>query len=145
ALLDAARGGAGGGCEASLAWAWVQAALGDEAGVRHHAAAAARAVAHARRPALRLIAAAETLGCLEDCGVVPAPETRDRLLRASSRLPPLAAACVRVALRRPLDGDAALVPVKRADHELIRRFEALVDAIHDTPDEAGGRQAIAAD
>src|SRR5262249_57615626 len=109
ALLDAAPGDADAACEASLASAWVQAALGDEAGVRHHAAAAARAAAHARRPALRLIAAAETLGCLEDCGVVPAPETRDRLLRASSRLPPLAAACVRVALRPPPHRDPAPV------------------------------------
>jgi len=145
ALLEAAAGDGESICEARLASAHVQAAVGDAAGVRHHAEAAARAARLTRSPTLRLIVAADALGCLEDCGVSPPAAARDRLLRASTRVPPLAAARIRVALHRPRDGDDGLVPMKRADHELIRRFEALVDAIHDTPDEAAALQVIASD
>src|SRR5213078_760575 len=49
-----------------------------------------------------------------------------------------------VALKRPHDGDASLVPTRRKDDEVIRRFEAVVDAIHDAPDEAAALQAVAA-
>ena len=145
ALLDAAPGDHEAACHARLASAYVQAALGDEAGVRHHASAAVRAARHAAKPTLKLIATADTLGCLDDCGVAVSAAARDRLLKASSRLPPLTAARVRVALHRPREGDAGLVPARRTDHELIRRFEALVDAMHDAPDEAAALEAIAAD
>jgi transcriptional regulator with AAA-type ATPase domain/tetratricopeptide (TPR) repeat protein len=145
ALLDAAPDDHEVATDARLASVYVQAALGDAAGVRHHAAAAVRAARRARNPALRLIADADTMGCLEDCGVAPSSAARERLLRASLRLAPLAAARVRVAVHRPHEGDAALVPVRRTDHDLIARFEALADAVHDTPDEASALQVIAAD
>jgi DNA-binding NtrC family response regulator/tetratricopeptide (TPR) repeat protein len=145
ALLDAADTDFEASCDAHLMCARVKAAIGDVAGVRHHAARAAQAARDARHPALRLVTAAEILGSLEDCGIAPLPAARERLLRAAGRLPALAAATVRVALRRPRPEDARLVPAKRADHELIRRFEALVDAIHDAPDEASALQVMAAD
>ena len=145
ALLDAAPDDPEAACDARLASMHVQAAVGDAAGVRHHGQAAYAAARRTRSPLLRLVAAAETIGCLEDCGVLPSADARDRLLRASLRLPRLAAARVRVALRRPADGDAALVPARRRDHELIRRFEALIDAMHDAPDEPAALLAIAVD
>ena len=145
ALLEADAGDPESACEAHLASMYVQAAVGDAAGVRHHGLAARGAAARTRSPVLRLVAAADLMGCLEECGVTPAAPGRDRLVRAALRLPRLAAARVRVALHRPADGDTALVPARQTEHELIRRFEALVDAMHDTPDEAAALQVIAAD
>ena len=126
ALLDAGPGDPDAACEAHVASMYVQAAVGDAAGVRHHGLAARGAAARGRSPVTRLVAA----------GGMP---------HASRHPIRSAAARVRVALHRPADGDAALVPARQTEHELIRRFEALVDAMHDTPDEAAALQVIACD
>ena len=86
---------------------------------------------------------------------------RRRLLSAAGRLPPLAAARVRAALRRDgeagpsdrvtlrrfieMSGAVALGPAPHGSGDLIHRFQALLDAIHDSPDEAAALQVIAAD
>jgi DNA-binding NtrC family response regulator/tetratricopeptide (TPR) repeat protein len=144
-------------CEAHLAAAHVQAALGHVDEVRRHAQAAQAAARHARIPALRIRAAAETRACLDQCGVRSSPGARQRLLRATAKLPPLAAARVRAALHRPdeedetlrrfveTSGAIALMPSPRDGSDLIHRFQTLIDAIHDTPDESAALAVIARD
>jgi DNA-binding NtrC family response regulator/tetratricopeptide (TPR) repeat protein len=157
AINDATDEDAAGLCEAHLAGAHVEAALGHVDKVRRHARAAHVAGRRARVPALRLRAAAETTACLEQCGVSPRPGARDRLLRAAAKLPPLAAARVRAPLRRPNEEDEALrrfvemsgavglIPSPSDHTDLIQWFQTLLDGIHDTPDEGAALQAIAAD
>jgi predicted ATP-dependent protease len=132
-------------CRAYLAAAHAHAALGDRDGVHRHAAAARRAARDARIPALRLVAEAESLACLELCGVAPPAPARNRLLRAAAKLPPLAAARIRTALHAADASDAALIAAPRDNADLIHRFQALVNAIHDSPDETTALQLIAAD
>ena len=149
-------------CEAHLAAVHLHAALGQAEHVREHALHATEAVRGSRVPALRLRAAAEVMACLEQSGVPAVPAARRRLLSAAARLPPLAAARVRAALRcdgRPrsscsndaLDrfiewsGAIALSPPAQQTGDLIQRFQSLLDAIHDSPDESAALQVIAAD
>jgi hypothetical protein len=144
-------------CEAHLAAAGVHAALGQEADVRSHARTALDLARRSRLPALRIRAAAEIAGSLEQCGVPASGTTRHRLLSAARRLPPLTAARVRAALRRSGEdpdelrtfiewsGAAALAPPAHGARDLIARFQSLLDAIHDSPDEAAALQVIAAD
>jgi two-component system response regulator HydG len=148
---------ASGLCEAHLAAAHVHAALGQVEEVRHHARAATRAGRESRVPALRFRAAAEALACLEQCGAPAAAATRRRLLSIARRLPPLAAARLRAALAREgnddrelrrfveVSGAVALDRARPGPVDLIHRFQTLVDAIHDSPDEATALQLIAAD
>jgi DNA-binding NtrC family response regulator len=145
ALASAADLDARDASRAYLAAAHAHAALGDRDGVHRHAAAARRAARDARIPALRLVAEAETLACLELCGVAPAAAARDRLLRAAAKLPRLAAARIRTALHAGDAADAALIAAPRDNAELIHRFQALLNAIHDAPDETTALQLIAAD
>ena len=132
-------------CEARLAAARVQAVMGEAALVSQHVDEAARLARAARNPALRLLVAAERVGCLDRCGVSSPPAVRDRLVRAASRLPPLAAAEIRLAVQRPTRADAMLLPVRRHEGDLMQRFRALVDAIHDAPDDVSALQVIAGD
>ena len=144
-------------CEAHLAAAHVHAALGQADEVRRQAQAADRAARRARIPALRIRTAAEVRGCLDRCGVHGSAAARQRLLRAAAKLPPLASARVRAALRRPDESDdslrrfveasgaIALLPSPREGSDLIHRFQTLLDAIHDTPDEPAALAIIAAD
>jgi DNA-binding NtrC family response regulator len=132
-------------CRAYQAAAHAHAALGDRDGVQRHAAAARRAARAARIPALRLVVEADALACLELCGIAPSAVARNRLLRAASTLSPLAAARIRTALHAAGAADAALIPAPRDNAELIHRFQALVNAIHDSPDEMTALQLIAAD
>ncbi len=150
-------GDAAGVCEAHLAAAHLHAALGQEAEVRAHARAAVDASRASRIPALRWRAAADAVACLEQCGISGGATARRRLLSAARRLPPLAAARVRAALRQggepaeeltrfiELSGALALGPRPLGSRDLIQRFQALLDAIHDSPDEAAALQIIAAD
>jgi DNA-binding NtrC family response regulator/tetratricopeptide (TPR) repeat protein len=140
-------------CEAHLAAAHVHAALGQEDEARRHARAAVETGRRSKVPALRLRAAAGAIAC----GVAGGGSARRRLLSAARRLPPLSAAWVRAALRRDGEEDPDLarfiemsgaVTLGRAPHpapDLIDRFQALLDAIHDSPDEAAALQVIAAD
>jgi hypothetical protein len=143
-------------CEAHLAAAHVEAALGHADHVRRHANAAQAAARRARVPALRSGRPPKG-ACLEQCGIPSSGGARDRLLRAATRLPPLAAARVRSALRRPeeedeelrrfvdFSGAVALVAPPNDNSDLIRRFQTLLDAIHDTPDESAALGVIAGD
>ena len=142
-------------CEAHLASMRVHAALGHMDEVRRHAQAASHASRRSRVPALRLRAAAEAISC----DVAATPAARRRLVSAARRLPPLAAARVRAALRGAEDaaedealtrfidmsGAVALGPAPPGAIDLIHRFQSLLDAIHDSPDEAAALQVIAAD
>jgi DNA-binding NtrC family response regulator/tetratricopeptide (TPR) repeat protein len=139
-------------CEAHLAAAQLHASLNQSEEARRHARAAADASRRSRVPALRLRAAAEVAA-----GIPGGSAARRRLLFAAGRLPPLAAARVRAALRRDgeddeelrrfveMSGALALGPAPHGTVDLIQRFQALLDAIHDTPDEAAALQVIAAD
>jgi DNA-binding NtrC family response regulator/tetratricopeptide (TPR) repeat protein len=140
-------------CEAHLAAAHLHAALGQVDEARRQARAAADAARRSRVPALRLRAAADAVVCGIDAG----PAARRRLLSAARRLPPLAAARVRAALRpdgadeielRRFIEKSGAVALGAAPHgtvDLIHRFQALLDAIHDSPDEGAALQVIAAD
>ena len=144
-------------CEAHLAAAHVHGALGQADEVRHHAHAADRAARRARVPALRIRTAAEVRACLDRCGVRGGAGTRQRLLRAATKLSPLASARVRAALGRPdeqdetlrrfveASGAIALLPSSCESSDLIHRFQTLLDAIHDTPDEPAALAVIARD
>jgi len=132
-------------CEAHLAACQVQALLGDVDNVRRHAAAAQRAARQTRSPAMRLRAAAEVYGCLERSGAQVSSLTRERLLRASRRLPALSGACIRSALNGATATDEALIVLPRDNAHLIQQFRALLHAIHDAPDEETALQLIAAD
>ncbi len=144
-------------CEARLAAVHVHAALGQDELVRSHAAGAMQAARGSRSPGLRWRAAAEVLSCLEQCGVPGSGAGRRRLLSAAHRLPPLAAARIRTALRRPgedpedvrrfveLSGAVIFAATPDRSADLMLRFQALLDAIHDTPDEETALQVIAAD
>ena len=145
ALAAAGEADARSACRAYLAATHVHAALGDRDGVLRHAAAARRAARDARIPALHLVAKAETQACLERCGVPPSAAARDRLLRAAAKLPPLAGARIRTALQRADAADTALIAAPRDNAELIHRFQALVNAIHEAPDESTALRLIAAD
>jgi DNA-binding NtrC family response regulator/tetratricopeptide (TPR) repeat protein len=162
ALRDAPEDDPAARCEAHLAAVHVHAALGQVEQVREHARGATEAVRQAGAPALRLRAAAEGMACLEQSGVPAGTAARRRLLSAATRLPPLAAARVRAALRREngpgdpgsnedLDrfiersGAVALSPAPQGTDDLIQRFQSLIDAIHDSPDESAALQVIAAD
>jgi len=142
-------------CEGHLAAARVEAALGRTEEARAHTRAAVAAARRTRMPWRALCAAAEASACLEPCGVAIAATRRNRLLRAAGRLPPLAAARVRAALAKPgehdedlmrfvqVSGAVALTAAPRNSSDLIDRFQALIDTIHDTPDEAAALQAVA--
>ena len=132
------------GCVAHLAMTHVQAAIGSIDAVRRHGAAAEACARRSRSPALRLRAAAEVLACLEQCGAKH-PAVRGRLLRAANRLPPLAAARIRTALRAATSADAALIADVAGSGDLIHQFRSLITAIHDAPDEPAALHAIAAD
>ena len=141
-------------CEAHLAAAHVHAALGQGEMVRHHATAATAAARRSRAPARRLRAEAEALACLAQTGRPARASVIRRLLSAARRLPPLAAARVRSALDPAGDdlkrfvessGAIALLPPAQTAADLIRRFQTILDAIHDSPDEAAALQLIAAD
>ena len=131
-------------CAAHLAMIHVQAALGAVDAVRRHAGLAASAARRSRCPALRIRVAAEVLAAMEQCGVKD-PHARDRVLRASRRLPILTAARIRTALGAATRADAALVVTSARSGDLIHRFRALLTAIHDAPDESAALQAIVAD
>jgi DNA-binding NtrC family response regulator/tetratricopeptide (TPR) repeat protein len=140
-------------CEAHLASMHVHAALGQAEEARRHAQAASRAGRRSRVPALRLRAAAEAIAC----GVPAVPAAKRRLRSAVSRLPPLAAARVRAALGSgspddealtrfiEMSGAVALGPAPRVTMDLIHRFQSLLDAIHDSPDDTTALHLIAAD
>ncbi len=140
-------------CEAHLAAAHLHAALGQVDEARRHARTAADAARRSRVPALRLRAAADGVAC----GVPAGGAARRRLLSAARRLPPLAAARVRAALRPDgsdaielsrfveMSGAVALGPEPHGTVDLIHRFQALLDAIHDSPDEGAALHMIAAD
>ena len=159
AVREAVDGSAAARCEAHLAAVHVYAALGQHEQVREHACRATDAVRGSGSPALRLRAAAEVMACLEQTGVSADAAARRRLLSAARRLPPLAAARVRAALRRdagPADTDAlhrfiersgavALCPPPQGSGDLIQQFQSLIDAIHESPDESAALQVIAAD
>ena len=157
AIREVAPGDHAGALEAHLATAHVHAALGQDKDVREHACAALAAARAARMPALRLRAAAESAACLEQCGFPIAPATRRRLLAAARRLPPLTAARIRAALHHGVDdarelttfvgmsGAVSLTSPPAGAHDLVGRFQSLLDAIHDSPDEGAALQIIAAD
>src|SRR5262249_40110316 len=144
-LRDAAPRHPSDECLANLAAAHVQAALGQAGEVRGHVRAAETAARRARQPALRLRAAAEGGACLQQCGVPSSRAARRRLIRAASRLPPLAAARVRVPLGAGTEEDAALIASRRDNTDLIHRFQAILAAIHDAPDETAALRTIATD
>jgi transcriptional regulator with AAA-type ATPase domain len=127
-------------CDAHVAAACVHAALRDPDGVRRHIDEAMRAAQVTRHPARRFEVAAEKWGCLQRCGIPPAPRVRERLLRVAARLPPLAAMTIRQALQQPEPPEAATTP---ASTDLIRHFQQLIDATHDAGDEAAALQAMA--
>ena len=131
-------------CEARLAAARVQAALGDEGQVRSHLRPALSAARRARRPAARILAAVEAMACLEACGVRAPAAARARLIRAAQGLSPLAAARARRALGEPDAADALVLPAPQ-ERDLIQRFQTLLDAVHDMPDDAAALQAVADD
>jgi tetratricopeptide (TPR) repeat protein len=131
-------------CAAHLAMAHVQAAMGAIDPVRRHAAAAEDAARRVRVPSLRLRVAAETLACLEQCGV-SRPAARERLVRAARRLSALSGARIRGALGVATSADAALIGLGAANRDLIQRFRSLLAAIHESPDESAALQAIAGD
>jgi tetratricopeptide (TPR) repeat protein len=157
AIRDRPASDPAGLCEAHLAAAQLHAALGQADQVREHALGAGEAARSSRVPALRLRAAAEAMACLEQSGVPAGAAARRRLLSAARRLPPLAAARVRAALRRDgedegelrrfveMSGAVALGPPPHGTVDLIRHFQGLLDAIHDSPDESVALQVIAAD
>jgi DNA-binding NtrC family response regulator len=128
-------------CQAHVATAHVHAAMRDAAGVRRHMEAAIHVARAMRHPVLQLQLLAEKVGCLERCGEATPGRTRDRLLRAAARLPPLAAATVRAALQRQAPADLRLAT---RPSDLVQHFQSLIDATHDTPDEAAALQVIAA-
>jgi DNA-binding NtrC family response regulator/tetratricopeptide (TPR) repeat protein len=142
-------------CEACLSAVHLHAALGQVNEVRRYAREATDAARRSRLPGLRLRAAAEITASLEQCGVPAGPAARRRLLSAARRLPPLAAARVRAAVGRgseeelmrfvEMSGAVALGPAPHGTVDLIQRFQALLDAIHDSPDESAALQLIAAD
>jgi DNA-binding NtrC family response regulator len=127
-------------CEAHVAIAHLHASTRDGDGVRRHMDDALGAARSARRPALRILTEAERVVCLERCGVAGLGRTRERLLRAARHLPPLASTTIRTILQRP-----ASVPRATASdrQDLVRYFQLLIDATHDTPDEAAALQVIA--
>jgi DNA-binding NtrC family response regulator/tetratricopeptide (TPR) repeat protein len=125
-------------CDAHVAAAHLHAATRDEAGVRRDIDTAIRAARADRRPALGIVIAAEGIACLERCGAPPSSRERERLLRAAAHLPPLASMTVRGLLQR-----AAPARPTACQADLVQHFQRLIDAIHDTPDEAAGLQVIA--
>jgi DNA-binding NtrC family response regulator/tetratricopeptide (TPR) repeat protein len=131
-------------CAAHLAAAHVHAALGHVDEVRRHGRDAQVAACRARIPALRLQAAAESHACLQQCGVAGGA-ARERLVRAARGLPPLAAARVRVPLGAATEEDMALIAPPRDNSDLIHRFQMILGAIHDAPDESAALTVIAAD
>lgn len=145
AVASAPAGDAAAVCEAHLAAAQVDAALGDAEAVKRHTAIAIRAARDSRRPALRLCAIAEATGCLERVGVPASSRARTRLLRVSERLSPLSGARVRAAVGAATTADEPLVPTSRDNGHLIQHFRALLAAIHDAPDETAALQLIADD
>ena len=132
-------------CEAHLAAARVEAALGHADRVSSHLREAERAAAQARLPVLRLRAAAEAYACGRQTGAVLDAAARERLLRAAARLPPLAAAQVRAALGAGVAADAAFIAHPRDNSDLIHRFQAILAAVHEAPDEIAALQLVAAD
>jgi DNA-binding NtrC family response regulator/tetratricopeptide (TPR) repeat protein len=143
--------------DAHAAAAHVEAALGRYEEARRHADLATRAAKEVRQPEYRWRIAADAASVLARCGVPLNGSRRGRLLRATARLPPLAAARIRAALRRSDEDDrelrrfvdasgaTLLLPARDERLDLIGRFQALVDAVHATADEAGALQAIATD
>lgn len=146
--------------DAHAAAAHVDAALGRSDEARRHADLAKVAAKRIRRPAQRWQVAADVESILARCGAPVSETRRKRLLKAAARLPPLTAACIRAALqsgdgsgqdsaelRRFVEQSGAVVFLPADDNrsDLIDRFQALVDAIHATPDESAALQAVAAD
>ena len=131
--------------EARLASARAAVGAGNmEEAVRHLAAAVA-AARQARTPALHLRALAE------QCAVTGETRSRARLLRAATRLPPLAAARVRASLD-PGDpqlhafvaGSGATLLLPAAPPAgTAARFQDLLDAVQDAPDDAAALVAVA--
>jgi len=145
AIAAAREGGPADLCAAHLAASRVHAALADREAVRRQNEAAHAAARASRQPILRIWAAAEASACLDVVGLrTPAPE-RERLLRAARRLPPLAAARVRIALKAATSADRSLLDTPADTTDLIQRFRDLLTVIHDAPDEASALQLIAAD
>ncbi len=99
-------------------------------------------LAEAARAAARAIS---TAVAVERSGAQVSSLTRERLLRASRRLPALSGACIRSALNGATATDEALIVLPRDNAHLIQQFRALLHAIHDAPDEETALQLIAAD
>lgn len=145
AIAEAATWGAERECEAFLAATRVAAEMGDTAAVRRYLGSAADAARRSRVRSLRLRVAAERFAALSLVGERGSPSARDRLVRASRSMTPLAGAQVRIVLDVPTADDQSLVVIPRDNAHLIHHFHALLRAIQDAPDEATAVQAIAAD
>jgi len=145
ALSDAASADHRALCAAHLAAAHVHAALGQLEDVKRRIAQARAAAKGAGVPALRLQAAAESLACLQQCGVPMRPSARERLLRGARRLPPLPGARVRMPLGAATEDDTALIAPLGDKLDLIHRFQAILGAVHEAPDESAALETIGAD
>jgi DNA-binding NtrC family response regulator/tetratricopeptide (TPR) repeat protein len=132
-----------GACEAHVAAAHVHAAMADADGVRRHVREASRLARQVRRPALHLQVEAEGMACLDRCGVSVPAAARARLLRAASRVPPLVAGAIRAALAPPPSPPSRPAAAGKAP-DIFHHFQSLVDATHDSGDEAEALQRIAA-
>jgi len=145
AIAGAPASGAERECEAFLGASRVAADMHDAEARRRHLAAAAEAAKRSRVRSLRLRVAAESLTSRGAIGERGSKSARDRLVRASRAMTPLAGALVRIALNAPSAADQALVVVPRDNAHLIHYFHGLLRAIQDAPDEATAVQVIAAD
>ena len=141
-------------CAAHAASAAVYAELRDSHAVRREMAAARNDARVMRRPALRVRLAAQEIASVARCGETVSRSRRDRLLRAARHLSPLDAARVRAALDpQSVDlrqfvassGAVMLTEPGPRQNDLILRFQALLDAIHNTPDDYAALRAIASD
>lgn len=139
---------------AHAASAAVYAEVGDAGGVRREMGAARTWARAARRPGLRVRMAAEEIARLSLCGEGVPRARRDRLLRAAQHVSPLDAARVRGALDPDgaelqqfvvSSGAVMLTESTPRPNDLIPRFQALLDAIHNTPDDHAALGAIASD
>jgi tetratricopeptide (TPR) repeat protein len=155
--VRAAGGDAAATADAHAAAACVEAALHRGPEACRHAEIANEAARRTREPASIWQTAAETARALSTCRVVVDPARRRRILRMAQRLPGLAAARIRAAMQGPnqedvdlrrfveRSGATLLLPPGDDRSDLIQHFQALADAIHATPDELSGLQAIASD